>query len=398
MHGFFEKEVDNLTGLRRYDGLPHLIKAIAAYQIGQDRCLMFPWAEGGNLSEYWQSSELHRHNYQGLLWVVDQFVGICSVFDKLHERNGRHGDLKPENILWFKDEGGYGIFKVADWGLSTFHKKGDNTKMRNEQGKMTSTPSGTSRYAPPETPSDDDEVGAHKPRSRLYDIWSIGCIMVELLVWLVEGFESIEALREETRHFWVEVQNGHRINTRVNTLLNKFEENLKKFDKRETIYRDFLKLVREDLLVIQFTETSDDAFEKTGQPQKLMRKNAQHVHDRMKAIRKKCVDEAYLFPLTFESPLLDIKPSNGRSGGFRIDGRLAAGNVGTAPESNGTSGQAANDGNDSEGESIAVPTNWNHQSINAQNSTMSDTQAVSHSRSYLKAKHQAQTNDELPVC
>ncbi|OAQ61689.1 heterokaryon incompatibility protein [Pochonia chlamydosporia 170] len=359
---YFDKEVENLKKLRRSENLPHLIKAIAAYQIGQERCLMFPWAEGGNLSEYWKNSESHRKHYQGLIWIIDQFVGICSVFHKLHERNGRHGDLKPENILWFKDEEGYGTLRVADWGLSTFHEEGDNTKMRNDQGKMTRTPPGTDRYTPPEALPENDL----KARSRLYDVWSIGCIVVELLVWLVEGFDSVESLRKKTTHFWDEEQNVRFIHHQVNSLLDNFDSRLKKLGKKDTAYGDLLKLVREDLLVMQVPESWESPVDASQR----MRTNTEHAHVRMKAIRKKCRREYYLFPLEFQPPLL------GRSDVVKKDGLLATSdNARAASTSSGTSGQVTNGGNYSEGESIAVPTNWNHQSINAQNSTMSDTQA-----------------------
>lgn len=48
---FFEKEADNLKKIRELPS-PHLINPVASYQIGQDLCLVFPWAAGGNMLKY----------------------------------------------------------------------------------------------------------------------------------------------------------------------------------------------------------------------------------------------------------------------------------------------------------------------------------------------------------
>lgn len=45
---------------------------------------------------------------------------------------------------------------------------------------------GTQKYEPPETDNERGEIG--QPRSRLYDMWSMGCIVFEFIIWLLYSF------------------------------------------------------------------------------------------------------------------------------------------------------------------------------------------------------------------
>ncbi|RSL79790.1 hypothetical protein CEP52_017481 [Fusarium oligoseptatum] len=96
---FYTKETDTLDKMRELDNA-HLIKAVAAYRKGPDRCFVFPWAQGGSLRDLWRS-------YQAILdedlvsWAINQMVGLCDGLRLLHNKQIRHGDLKPDNILCF---------------------------------------------------------------------------------------------------------------------------------------------------------------------------------------------------------------------------------------------------------------------------------------------------------
>ena len=58
---------------------------------------------------------------------------------------------------------------------------------------------GTFRYEPPEA----DQRGK-APFSRSYDIWSLGCIFLEFLIWLLEGQTGLDKFnfQREFRYFW----------------------------------------------------------------------------------------------------------------------------------------------------------------------------------------------------
>ncbi|PVH93374.1 HET-domain-containing protein [Periconia macrospinosa] len=243
-----KKETENLNRARELQS-EHLIKPIAAYERKLDRCFIFRWADGGNLGDFWTNHEVSARDRETVLWLLGQFAGICSALKVLHEENVRHGDLKPENILLFKRgyEDKMGSLQIADLGLTTFHEKEQHTNVRMNKG--TKTPSGTRRYEPPEM---EALRGQERPRSRQYDIWSFGCILLELLVWLVSGNSALKTLRDETSdYFWRRVSrtDGSRsfeVSEYVVLVMRWLDEQL----ENGTAYKDMLQLVREKLLIV----------------------------------------------------------------------------------------------------------------------------------------------------
>jgi serine/threonine protein kinase len=99
---------------------------------------------------------------------------------------GRHGDIKPENILWFPDEMGrqssmekyVGVLRISDFGLTRFHKEKSRSRIATAQIGVSLT------YRAPET-------DLHTVISRAYDIWSLGCVYLEFLTWLVLGWTGV---------------------------------------------------------------------------------------------------------------------------------------------------------------------------------------------------------------
>lgn len=92
------------------------------------------------------------------------------------EQHGRHGDLKPENFLWFADEG---RFKICDLGEAELNSRLTKTGFRHELG-------GTKSYLPPESVSEPKII------RQSYDIWSLGCVYMEFITWLLGGKELLE--------------------------------------------------------------------------------------------------------------------------------------------------------------------------------------------------------------
>jgi serine/threonine protein kinase len=97
--------------------------------------------------------------------------------DAAHKESIRHGDLKLENILNFSEgDSSLGTLKIADMGLAKRH-----VVATQERDVLTSTRYGTVRYEAPET-----AINIHS-QSRLYDIWSMGCITLEFVIWNLYG-------------------------------------------------------------------------------------------------------------------------------------------------------------------------------------------------------------------
>ncbi|KAF4880494.1 Sporulation-specific mitogen-activated protein kinase SMK1 [Colletotrichum siamense] len=196
-------------------GNPHLIHCLAAIERGSDRYLLFPWAGGGSLREYWDATEHEIPTAMTIRELLSQLKGLASALRELHyfglesafERtdpddtldNGpkdvaeeysagtsiRHGDLKPENLLWFlsDDDEAERCLKIADMGLAKRHAVATQ-----DRSCLTSTRSATVLYEAPETVY----TLSNKPRSRQYDIWSMGCITLEWIIWILYGNDQLQ--------------------------------------------------------------------------------------------------------------------------------------------------------------------------------------------------------------
>lgn len=175
----------------------HLIQAISAYERGLERCFVFPWATEGNLRHLWArtrgpTKECRRK------WAWGQIQGLTDGLKWLHKQNTRHGDIKPENILGFRSGNSIRLV-IADVGIAKFHAQ--ETRKRQAQGYWTTNQHGTLRYEPP-------EIERYKPQavSRRYDSWSLGCVLLEFVIWLLRGSDGQtlfnKQLEANSNRFW----------------------------------------------------------------------------------------------------------------------------------------------------------------------------------------------------
>ncbi|KAK7718128.1 hypothetical protein SLS63_010513 [Diaporthe eres] len=183
---FFDKETSILETMRKLKH-PHLIEAILVYEKGPDRCFVFPWAQGGNLRQFWDFNT-DPSDQQVIQWAWHQIRGLASGLSSLHSEGTRHGDVKPENILIFFDENlpRLGQLVISDVGAAKFHA--DETRTRYVEGEATTNRIGTLRYEPPEI----EHPQGYKLViiSRKYDSWSLGCVLFEFIIWLSFGLQS----------------------------------------------------------------------------------------------------------------------------------------------------------------------------------------------------------------
>ncbi|XXH02380.1 hypothetical protein Hte_008755 [Hypoxylon texense] len=322
---FFDREASNLHKLQQYES-PHLIKPIAAYQIHEDRCLIFPWADGGNLLNYCEKYEHQREDVNCLIWLLRQLQGVCSAVQEMHKNNARHGDLKPENILWFKDSQDRGILQIADLGLAAFHEKEAHTQ--NRKGMKTFTPSGTSRYEPPEM---DENRDADGPRSRQYDIWSMGCVMLELLLWLVYGHKAVGVFKNHTTHFWECHDNPDGKKYIVHPYVDSCMKVLMKSLPDNSAHKDLLSIVQDRLLVLAVSEPYESSPE-CRETAEALHLNIAHVVE--KSTKKESTNEettnesadstSYLTPIISDFPADEIREQLQRNVVYQVDGALAA--------------------------------------------------------------------------
>jgi serine/threonine protein kinase len=99
---------------------------------------------------------------------------------------GRHGDIKPENILLFRRDGKE-ILVLSDLGLTAVHRE---VSRSNLPGKSIPV---TPNYRPPECDMD----GPIGYISRSFDIWTLGCLFLEFIVWTLCGWEGRNKFNSE---------------------------------------------------------------------------------------------------------------------------------------------------------------------------------------------------------
>ena len=195
------------------DSDPHLVSLLVTYEQYRRFYLVFHWAEA-NLQDYWENKNpTPRVDYETILWMAQQCKGIAGALYKIHPYEsysiprtnlapndegipghnltiagphapktttlfGRHCDIKPANILWFQDPedvNGKGILKVTDIGLA--------------ERKPSRKAANTGFYRPPECDLDVEFVDSS------YDIWTMGCLYLEFVTWLLGGWTLVEEFR-----------------------------------------------------------------------------------------------------------------------------------------------------------------------------------------------------------
>jgi serine/threonine protein kinase len=194
----FDREFDALVHISEKKN-PHLMQLLTAFQHGEDFFLLFPLADC-NLKDCFGGRE-YVGDTQYFKWMLEQLVGLASGILAIHEGNsselavpgkekiGYHHDLKPENILLCRRsrvgepkfsaaEELFGRLQICDFGLGRFRDPATGSRSFHIKG--------TPAYAAPESKSE-------KHQSRPYDIWSFGCIVLEILIWLVKGRQGREA-------------------------------------------------------------------------------------------------------------------------------------------------------------------------------------------------------------
>ncbi|KAM7210489.1 Protein kinase-like domain containing protein [Rhypophila decipiens] len=249
----------------------HVIRAIAYFEMHDqrgyvERGLLFPWAQHGDLPSLWlasQSKGLKVSTAEArfpafLAWVLNQLIGLTQAVAEMHQEihNIRHGDIKPGNILCFQDRSQSDIMPIrlvlTDVGISKAHL--ESTKARKDKHQVTKTTLSTTRYAAPELHGNPDI----DQLSRKFDVWSIGCVSVEMLIWLLYDYGEVKRFIDEAdggEEFYEIVQNGHNSRTIIiRRLVKRWLEHIKVEDGRcfsDTTLGRLITLIEEKLLVVE---------------------------------------------------------------------------------------------------------------------------------------------------
>lgn len=188
--------------------------------------MIFPWARS-DLQDYWTSHPSPALDHEAVCWLADQCAGLARGLAQIHRHKttlaehrtnsmklesragpgstddrekeqlrqllfGRHGDIKPENILWYTDkskQNDRGILKISDFGLTEFSARHSQVYKRNSQLAHSVS------YRAPECDLEGGFVG------QSYDIWTLGCLYLELIAWQLGGVQLLEDFRRRRMTF-----------------------------------------------------------------------------------------------------------------------------------------------------------------------------------------------------
>ncbi|KAM5341794.1 hypothetical protein ACJ41O_014825 [Fusarium nematophilum] len=253
---------------------PHLVPLRAGYRLRNACYFIFDWADA-DLSRYWTFTEPRpEFNRDTVLWVAKQCSGLANGLQTIHRYSsieqsnqtdvadceavpgkklyGMHGDIKPQNILLFKDSDARGTLKICDFGqaeLHTVHSRSNRPKTDVAISLF---------YRPPECDTRDGTI------SRSYDIWTIGCLYLEFVAWLLGGWKLVKyfafkragpeipwapQLREYL--FFDRVDGGR--TAEVKPCVTQFINWLHSHPNCTDFVHDFLDIIEHQLLVVEST-------------------------------------------------------------------------------------------------------------------------------------------------
>ncbi|KAK4243164.1 kinase-like domain-containing protein [Corynascus novoguineensis] len=313
----YEREVETLQRFSgRNEGHPHLIRLLLTYQHNDSYHMIFPWANG-NLRNFWERVKSPQRSQDMARWMLAQFFGIAEGLQKIHgdrdgaglspndKNTGRHGDLKPENILWFeRHNDSNNHLLICDFGLSRFHSY--------QSQSVDSLPGCSPSYRPP-------ECDLHQPGiSVKYDIWTLGCLLLDFLTWYPRGWEAVDTLFIEARlrdegwipfnqgstsngrwfyedkfyKFYKRSDDGRNASAQLKPSVIKWMEELHRLDYCPEFAHDLLKIIHKGLL----------------HPDKRQRWNCGKIVTELGRIREKCGSSPvyYIAPSNWDGEALEI--------------------------------------------------------------------------------------------
>ena len=184
----FDNEVQTLATLQLLKH-PHILRLEGCYTFNSKHNLISPFIAGGTLREYLERSKPLDFCKAEFLYAIS---GLASALWALHEfvvegvapsSKGHHQDLRPDNILI---DGSRLI--LADFGLSSIKPQHKNSK----------TPfKGRKGFCQAPECADIRRPYREYETTRKTDIFALGCILADLLVYMVKGNTGVEAFMHD---------------------------------------------------------------------------------------------------------------------------------------------------------------------------------------------------------
>lgn len=180
----FEHELQALKLLSTLKS-PRIMACLASYRVGEEYYMTLPMARC-TLDEYWANVEGQPDFETHKTWILCEISALMTTLASIHslplegiadlspeEPGLMHGDIQPPNILVTDSN----TLIFTDFELSAW------------AGHPAPYKSTRSFEAP------EAELCTMR-ETKSSDIWSMGCVILECLVWLFKGKKAVDAFRE----------------------------------------------------------------------------------------------------------------------------------------------------------------------------------------------------------
>ena len=147
---------------------PNIIRCIDFFVDNKKLCLVTEYADLGDLNKIIKYQIISGYFFCEEI-ILNWFTQLCFAIKYIHSKNILHRDLKLSNIFLTSK----GNIKLGDFGIA---------KILTSKDDLAKTLVGTPYYLSP-------ELCLKKPYNHKSDIWSLGCILYEMM-YLKHAFEA----------------------------------------------------------------------------------------------------------------------------------------------------------------------------------------------------------------
>lgn len=185
---------------------PHITPHLASWTQGETFYMLFPLAQM-NFGDFLRKMPNPELENDFVHWLFSQLKGLADAVRHIHNlgpsglgpeglvntlpvakkpgRTGFHHDIKPENILVFAKTGSENsifkitdcVLKISDFGAARINViLSQSGAKRFTSYKSSNLTQGDSVYGAP-------DFALEGRTSRPYDLWSLGCVFLEVLIW-----------------------------------------------------------------------------------------------------------------------------------------------------------------------------------------------------------------------
>ena len=202
---------------------PNITGHLASWTQRNTFYMLLPCAKY-NLAEFLRREPHPELTNENVYWLLSQLQGLAQGMRRIHNLNpglgpaaltadnqldgkprrlGFHHDIKPQNILLFANDNVKSRdppmtqlhCKISDFGAARIHEVLSQSRAK-ESPQHSSLVRGDPVYGAP------DRAMKHKT-SRPYDVWSLGCVFLEILLWTfgLEGCDLREFEEERAKDY-----------------------------------------------------------------------------------------------------------------------------------------------------------------------------------------------------